>query len=119
LPWTLPTLEALFARFLDLPPDTPLREPTLYWLVNAFARTSAGGSQEESSLVLRDVFERVEARFGSPVLNISGGMGMGVEVGGLRVFVRGYFLAPESCCSLHISTWHIIDEKENARSIFV
>ena len=38
--WTLPTLEALFTRFLDLPHDTSLREPTLFWLVTAFSLTS-------------------------------------------------------------------------------
>lgn len=63
--WTLPTLEALFARFLDLPRDTPLREGTLFWLVSAFLRTS--GHED----VLRSVFERVEARFGSAALRLT------------------------------------------------
>ena len=72
--WTLPALEALFDRFLDLPRDTPLREPTLFWLVSAFVRTSGGGGgssgsdaggDDDTSLLLRSVFERVEARFGS------------------------------------------------------
>jgi pentatricopeptide repeat protein len=79
--WTLPALEALFDRFLDLPPDTPLREPTLFWLVSAFMRTSgAGGSgsdggrdDHDSSLLLRSVFERVEARFGSSALMLTRG----------------------------------------------
>ena len=69
--WTLPTLEALFARFLDLPHDTPLREPTIFWLVSAFLRTS----REDSSLVLRSVFERVEARFGPSALRLTQGDG--------------------------------------------
>lgn len=56
--WTLATLEALFARFLELPRDTRLRESTLYWLVSAFARTSG-----RDAAVLRRVFERVEDRF--------------------------------------------------------
>jgi hypothetical protein len=56
--WTLTTLEALFARFLELPRDTRLRESTLYWLVCAFARTSG-----RDGAVLRRVFERVEDRF--------------------------------------------------------
>ena len=76
--WTLPTLEALFARFLDLPRDAPLREPTLFWLVNAFTRT--GG--QDSSLLLRDVFERVEARFGSSALKLTRGEGDGYDDGG-------------------------------------
>ena len=63
--WTLPTLEALFARFLDLPHDTPLREATLFWLMSAFSRTS--GNED----VLRSVFERVEARFGSSALRFT------------------------------------------------
>jgi hypothetical protein len=58
--WTLTTLEALFARFLELPRDTPLRETTLFWLVSAFARTSG-----RDAAVLRRVFERVEDRFAS------------------------------------------------------
>ena len=57
--WTLATLEALFARFLELPHDTPLRETVLFWLVSAFARTSGN-----DAAVLRDVFKRVEDRFG-------------------------------------------------------
>ena len=72
--WTLPTLEALFARFLDLPHDTPLREPTLFWLVSAFMRTSGHKDLDpnsDSSLLLRSVFERVEARFGSSALRIT------------------------------------------------
>ena len=56
--WTLATLEALFARFLELPRDTHLRESTLYWLLCAFARTSGRDGE-----VLRRVFERVEDRF--------------------------------------------------------
>ena len=68
--WTLQTLEALFDRFLDLPHDTPLREPTLFWLVSGFARTS-GGSSQDTSLLLRSVFERVEARFGSSALKLT------------------------------------------------
>lgn len=81
--WTLPTLEALFARFLDLPHDTPLREPTLFWLVSAFSRTSGyhchqdqdqdQDSDSESSLLLRSVFERVEARFGYSALRLTRG----------------------------------------------
>jgi len=70
--WTLPTLEALFARFLDLPHDTPLREPTLFWLVSAFSRTSTSGQQDS---LLRSVFERVEARFGSSALRLTQGDG--------------------------------------------
>jgi pentatricopeptide repeat protein len=72
--WTLPTLEALFARFLDLPHDTPLREPTLFWIVTAFSRTS-GHEDLDSSLLLRSVFERVEARFGSSALSLTQGGG--------------------------------------------
>jgi hypothetical protein len=72
--WTLPTLEALFDRFLDLPHDTPLREPTLFWLVSAFVRTS-GGSSLDTSLLLRSVFERVEARFGTSALMLTRGGG--------------------------------------------
>jgi pentatricopeptide repeat protein len=72
LQWTLPALKALFARFLDLPHDTPLREPTLFWLVSAFLRTS-GHHQDSSSLLLRSVFERVEARFGSSALRLTQG----------------------------------------------
>jgi hypothetical protein len=74
--WTLPTLEALFLRFLDLPHDTPLREPTLFWLVSAFSRTSDYQHQQDSSsslLLLRSVFERVEARFGSSALRLTRG----------------------------------------------
>ena len=60
--WTLQTLEALFARFLELelPRDTRPRENTLFWLVSAFARTSRHDAD-----VLRRVFERVEGRFGN------------------------------------------------------
>jgi pentatricopeptide repeat protein len=78
LQWALPALEALFARFLDLPHDTPLREPTLFWLVSAFSRMSGhqdsdsdSNSDSESSLLLRSVFERVEARFGSSALRLT------------------------------------------------
>jgi pentatricopeptide repeat protein len=74
LQWTLPTLEALFDRFLDLPHDTPLREPTLFWLVSGFARTS-GGSSQDTSLLLRSVFERIEARFGSSASKLTRGGG--------------------------------------------
>jgi hypothetical protein len=70
--WTLSTLEALFARFLDLPHDTSLREPTLYWLVSAFARMS-GDDVQEVALLLRSVFERLEARFGSSALMLTRG----------------------------------------------
>ncbi|KAI9511262.1 hypothetical protein F5148DRAFT_1280956 [Russula earlei] len=56
--WTLATLETLFAQFLELPRDTPLRENTLFWLVSAFVRTSG-----HDPVVLRRVFERVEGRF--------------------------------------------------------
>jgi hypothetical protein len=76
--WTLSTLEALFARFLDLPHDTPLREPTLFWLVSAFLRTSTITSGQQDSL-LRSVFERVEARFGSSALRLTQGDGDGGE----------------------------------------
>ncbi|KAI9449620.1 hypothetical protein BJY52DRAFT_1306581 [Lactarius psammicola] len=59
--WTLPTLEALFARFLEveLSQDTRPRENMLFWLVSAFARTSGHDAD-----VLRRVLERVESRFG-------------------------------------------------------
>ncbi|KAH9049237.1 hypothetical protein EDB83DRAFT_2226887 [Lactarius deliciosus] len=59
--WTLPALEALFERFLELElaQDTRPRENMLFWLVSAFARTSG-----EDADVLRRVFERVEGRFG-------------------------------------------------------
>jgi hypothetical protein len=57
--WTLEALEALFARFLELPPTTRLRESILFWLVSAFARMSG-----HDATVLRRVFERVEDRFG-------------------------------------------------------
>ena len=59
--WTLPTLEALFVRFLELElsKDKQPRENTLFWLVSAFARTSG-----EDADVLRRVFERVEGQFG-------------------------------------------------------
>jgi hypothetical protein len=59
--WTLPTLEALFVRFLELElsRETRPRETTLFWLVSAFARTSGNNAD-----VLRGVFERVEGRFG-------------------------------------------------------
>jgi hypothetical protein len=56
--WTLPTLEALFVRFLELEDSRP-RENTLFWLVSAVARTSGNDAD-----VLRGVFERVEGRFG-------------------------------------------------------
>jgi hypothetical protein len=85
--WTLPTLEALFARFLDIPHDTPLREPTLYWLVSAFARTSGGGGRD-TSLLLRSVFERVEARFGSSALMLTRGDGGGVSRCGRLARIR-------------------------------
>jgi hypothetical protein len=77
--WTLPTLETLFSRFLDLPRDTPLREPTLFWLVSAFSRTSG----QDSSLLLRNVFERVEGRFGAFALRLTRGDGGG-DGGGSR-----------------------------------
>jgi hypothetical protein len=90
--WTLPTLEALFARFLGLPRDTPLREPTLYWLVSAFARTSGGGGGhgQDTSLLLRSVFERVEARFGSSALMLTRGDdgGVGGRRGGRLARIR-------------------------------
>jgi pentatricopeptide repeat protein len=75
--WTLPALEALFARFLDLPHDTPLREPTLFWLVSAFSRTSGhqDSDSDSSLLLLRSVFECVEARFGSSALRLTQGDG--------------------------------------------
>jgi len=59
--WTLPTLEALFERFLELElsKETRPRESTLFWLVSAFVRTSGHDAD-----VLRGVFERVEERFG-------------------------------------------------------
>lgn len=59
--WTLPTLEALFVRFLELElsPDARPRENTLFWLVSAFVRTSGQDAE-----VMRRVFERVEDRFG-------------------------------------------------------
>ena len=59
--WTLTTLEALFVRFLELElsGNTRPRENMLFWLVSAFARTSAHDAD-----VLRRVFERVEDRFG-------------------------------------------------------
>jgi pentatricopeptide repeat protein len=61
--WTLPTLEALFVRFLELELSRDarmrLRENTLFWLVSAFVRTSGHDAD-----VLRGVFERVEDRFG-------------------------------------------------------
>jgi hypothetical protein len=57
--WTLEALEALFARFLEMPPTTRLRESELFWLVSAFARM--GG---HDATVLRRVFQRVENRFG-------------------------------------------------------
>ena len=66
--WTLQTLEALFARFLELPRDTRLREPTLFWLVSAFARTSG-----RDPAVLRRVFERVEDRFPTAIALTRGG----------------------------------------------
>ncbi len=61
LEWTLPTLEALFARFLhlELSPGTRPREHMFFWLVSAFMRTSGNDAD-----VLRRVFERVEGRFG-------------------------------------------------------
>jgi hypothetical protein len=89
--WTLSTLEALFARFLDLPHDTPLREPTLYWLVSAFARTSGGGGGgggRDASLLLQSVFERVEARFGSSALMLTRGDGGGVSRRGRLARIR-------------------------------
>lgn len=74
--WSLPTLEALFARFLDLPRDTPLREPTLFWLLSAFSRTSDHqDSDSDSDSLLQSVFERVEARFGSSALSLTQGDG--------------------------------------------
>ncbi|KAI0289488.1 hypothetical protein BC826DRAFT_1031438 [Russula brevipes] len=57
--WTLEALEALFARFLELPPTTRLRESILFWLVSAYARMSG-----HDATVLRRVFERIEDRFG-------------------------------------------------------
>ena len=57
--WTLPALEALFARFLELERETRPRENTLFWLVSAFVRTSGHDAN-----VMRRVFERVEDRFG-------------------------------------------------------
>jgi pentatricopeptide repeat protein len=59
--WTLPTLEALFVRFLELElsKDTRPRENTLFWLVSAFARTSRHDAD-----VMRRVIERVEGQFG-------------------------------------------------------
>ena len=59
--WTLPTLETLFVRFLELEMsrDLRIRENTLFWLVSAFVRTSGHDAD-----VLRRVFERVEERFG-------------------------------------------------------
>jgi len=68
--WTLQTLEALFARFLELPRDTRLREPTLFWLVSAFARTSG-----RDAAVLRRVFEWIEDRFPSAIALTRGGTG--------------------------------------------
>ena len=68
--WTLRTLEVLFARFLELPRDTRLREPTLFWLVSAFARTSG-----RDPAVLRHVFERIEDRFASAIALTRGGTG--------------------------------------------
>lgn len=87
--WTLPTLEALFSRFLDLPHDTPLREPTLFWLVSAFLRTSGHQHHQHqqdpsSSVLLRSVFERIEARFGSSALRFTRGDCDGEESGGRR-----------------------------------
>jgi hypothetical protein len=66
--WTLRTLEVLFVRFLELPRDTRLREPTLFWLVSAFARTSG-----RDPAVLRHVFERIEDRFASAIALTRGG----------------------------------------------
>jgi hypothetical protein len=94
--WTLPTLEALFDRFLELPHDTPLREPTLFWLVSAFARTS-GGSSQDTCLLLRSVFERVEARFGTSALMLTRGGGDGgvARRGRLARIRESVFSSPE------------------------
>ena len=93
--WTLPTLEALFDRFLDLPHDTPLREPTLFWLVSAFARTS-GVDGHGTSLLLRSVFERVEARFGSSALKLTrGGDDAAIRRGRLARIRERVFSSPE------------------------
>lgn len=75
--WTLAALEALFARFLELPRDTRLRESTLFWLLSAFAHTSG-----YDVALLRQVFERVEDRFGSFALNLTCGNGSGGGSGG-------------------------------------
>ncbi|KAH9991644.1 hypothetical protein BJV74DRAFT_884808 [Russula compacta] len=79
--WTLAALEALFARFLELPRETRLRESTLFWLVSAFAHTSA-----YDVALLRHVFERVEDRFASSALNLTCGYGSG---GGVVAKRRG------------------------------
>ena len=81
--WTLQTLEALFARFLELPRDTRLREPTLFWLVSAFARTSG-----RDAAVLRRVFEWIEDRFPSAIALTRGGTGGAVSQRGRLARIR-------------------------------
>ena len=81
--WTLQTLEALFARFLELPRDTRLREPTLFWLVSAFARTSA-----RDPAVLRRVFERVEDRFAAAIALTRGSTGGAMSQRGRLARIR-------------------------------
>jgi len=78
--WTLTTLEALFAQFLELPRDTLLREDTLFWLVSAFGRTSG-----DDPVVLRRVFESVEDRFGRSASSLTfGGANQRGRLGRIR-----------------------------------
>lgn len=88
--WTLPTLEALFARFLELPRDTRLREPTLFWLVSAFARTSG-----RDAAVLRRVFERIEDRFASAVALMRGSTGGATSQRGRLAHIRDRVFSSE------------------------
>ncbi|KAI0335540.1 hypothetical protein GY45DRAFT_808701 [Cubamyces sp. BRFM 1775] len=58
--WTFEQLYTIFDDFMSLPFDSKPNTQTVYWLLVAFATTS-GYNQE----VLRNVLERVEARFGT------------------------------------------------------
>lgn len=59
LEWNIENLEAVFEKFLQLPPDTRISDSTVFWTLNSFSKTS--GHDVE---LLRTVWRRMEDRFG-------------------------------------------------------
>jgi hypothetical protein len=58
--WNFGNLQAIFERFLELPPDTKISESTVFWILNSFSKTSGYDLE-----LMRTVWLRMESRFGS------------------------------------------------------